>query len=120
MPTTVGSSSASVFRGTIWLRATIKTFIRHTADRIVSIHQPQVRPMVRGKANKAVEFGAKFSVSLNGEGMAGVDRICWDAYHEGLDLPAQVEIYKERYGHYPEVVLGDPLYGTRDNRERQV
>ena len=65
--------------------------------------------MVRGKANKAVEFGAKLSVSLTGQGIAGVDHIRWDAYHEGLDLPAQVEIYKERYGHYPEVVLGDPL-----------
>lgn len=89
---------------------------RRCDDRIVSIHQPQVRPMVRGKAHKAVEFGAKLSVSLTSQGIAGVDRIRWDAYHEGLDLPAQVEIYKERYGHYPEVVLGDPLYGTRDNR----
>ncbi len=93
-----------------------RTRTHRCADRIVSIHQPQVRPMVRGKANKAVEFGAKLSVSLTGQGIAGVDRISWDAYHEGLDLPAQVEIYKERYGHYPEVVLGDPLYGTHDNR----
>ena len=93
-----------------------QTKTKRCDDRIVSIHQPQVRPMVRGKANKAVEFGAKLSVSLTGQGIAGVDHIRWDAYHEGLDLPAQVEIYKERYGHYPEVVLGDPLYGTRDNR----
>ena len=93
-----------------------QTKTKRCDDRIVSIHQPQVRPMVRGKANKAVEFGAKLSVSLTGQGIAGVDHIRWDAYHEGLDLPAQVEIYKERYGHYPEVVLGDPLYGTHDNR----
>lgn len=93
-----------------------RTRTRRCADRIVSIHQPQVRPMVRGKAHKAVEFGAKLSVSLSGQGMAGVDRISWDAYHEGRDLPAQVETYKERYGHYPEVVLGDSLYGTRENR----
>ena len=77
-----------------------QTKTKRCDDRIVSIHQPQVRPMVRGKANKAVEFGAKLSVSLTGQGIAGVDHIRWDAYHEGLDLPAQVEIYKERYGHY--------------------
>ena len=30
---------------------------------------------------------------------------------------AQVEIYRERHGHYPERVLADPLYGTRANRD---
>ena len=33
-------------------------------DRIVSIHQPHVRPIVRGKTNAKVEFGAKINVSL--------------------------------------------------------
>ena len=32
-------------------------------DRIVSISQPHVRPIIRGKLNKSVEFGAKLSVS---------------------------------------------------------
>ena len=85
-------------------------------DRIVSIHQPQVRPIVRGKANKSAEFGAKLSVSLTTEGIASVDRISWDAFHEGGDLPAQVEAYKQRYGYYPQSVLGDTIYGTRENR----
>ena len=85
-------------------------------DRIVSIHQPHVRPIVRGKANKSVEFGAKLSVSLTTSGIACVDHISWDAFHEGGDLPAQVEAYKQRYGHYPQSVLGDTIYGTRENR----
>lgn len=84
--------------------------------RIVSISQPHVRPIVRGKQNKPVEFGAKLSVSLTKDGIARVDHLRWDAFHEGLDLESQVEAYRRRYGHYPEVVLGDPLYGTRDNR----
>jgi hypothetical protein len=94
-----------------------RTKSKRCSDRIVSISQPHVRPIVRGKANKKVEFGAKLSVSLTGDGIARVDKISWDAYHEGRDLKAQVEGYKERYGYYPEVVLADPLYGTRDNRE---
>lgn len=85
--------------------------------RIVSISQPYVRPMVRGKQDKPVEFGAKLSVSLTGEGLAHVDRLRWDAFHEGLDLATQVEGYRERYGHYPERVIADPLYGTRANRD---
>jgi hypothetical protein len=84
--------------------------------RIVSIHQPHVRPIVRGKANKVAEFGAKLSVSLTGSGIASVDHIRWDAFHEGGDLPTQVETYKQRYGYYPQSVLGDTIYGTRDNR----
>jgi transposase, IS5 family len=28
-------------------------------DRIISIHQPHVRPIVRGKTNAYVEFGSK-------------------------------------------------------------
>ena len=84
--------------------------------RIVSIHQPHVRPIVRGKANKVAEFGAKLSVSLTVSGIASVDHIRWDAFHEGGDLPTQVEAYKQRYGYYPQSVLGDTIYGTRDNR----
>ncbi len=63
-----------------------------------------------------MEFGAKISVSLTGEGLAHVDKLHWDAQHEGHDLEAQVEAYKKRYGYYPEVVIADTLYGSRDNR----
>lgn len=89
---------------------------RRCDDRIVSISQPYVRPIVRGKQSKPVEFGAKLSVSLNGQGLAQVDYLRWDAFHEGLDLQSQLEDYRRRYGYYPEKVLADPIYGSRDNR----
>jgi len=89
---------------------------RRCDDRIVSISQPYVRPIIRGKLDKPVEFGAKLSVSLTGEGLARMDHLRWDAFHEGNDLESQVEAYRARYGFYPEVVLGDTIYGTRDNR----
>lgn len=89
---------------------------KRCSDRIVSIHQPQVRPIVRGKASKTVEFGAKIGVSLT-DGIAFVDRINWDAYNEGEDLIPQVKAYKNRYGYYPETVSADPIYGTKANRK---
>jgi transposase, IS5 family len=90
----------------------------HRCDhRIVSISQPYVRPIVRGKQDKPVEFGAKLSVSLTADGLAHVDHLRWDAFHEGLDLESQVEAYRDRHGYYPERVLADTLYGTRANRE---
>ena len=90
--------------------------IRRCDDRIVSISQPYVRPIKRGKVNKSVEFGAKLSVSMNADGMACVDEIHWSAQLESKDLPAQVERYRQRYGYYPKKVIADPLYGTRSNR----
>ena len=84
--------------------------------RIVSLQQPHVRPIVRGKTGRSVEFGAKLSVSLDEHGLAHVDHLRWDAFNEGQDLIDQVEGYRQRYGHYPKKVLADPLYGSRENR----
>lgn len=67
-----------------------KTNTRRCDDRIVSISQPYLRPIIRGKPGKTVEFGAKISVSLTGEGLAHVDKLHWDAQHEGHDLEAQL------------------------------
>jgi len=85
-------------------------------NRIISISQPHIRPIVRGKAGKSTEFGAKISVSMV-DGLAFVDHIGWDAFNESKDLKQQVEVYKQRFGYYPEVVLGDQLYGSRENRK---
>jgi len=84
-------------------------------DRIVNIHQPHVRPIVRGKAKAKVEFGAKINVSLQ-DGFARIDRFDWRAYNEGCDLPMQVERYKTLTGHYPELVQVDKIYLNRSNR----
>jgi IS5 family transposase len=89
---------------------------RRIEDRIVNIYQPYVRPMVRGKEGKEVEFGSKASVSLIGR-MSFINRLSWDAYNEGIDLKGQVERYKALMGYYPEVVIADKIYGTRENRE---
>ena len=85
-------------------------------DRIVSISQPHVRPIVRGKAGKAVEFGAKLSISHLGSGYVTVDKLSWDAYNESGDLESQIENYKACFGYYPESVHADTIYRNRTNR----
>lgn len=89
---------------------------RSVPDRIVSISQPHIRPIVRGKAGRSVEFGAKISLSHLPGGLVSLDRLSWDAYNEGTDLIEQVERYKKRYGHYPASVHADSIYRTRANR----
>jgi hypothetical protein len=44
-----------------------------------------------------------------------VHRLSWEPYNESQDLKAQIEGYKARYGHYPEVVCADRIYRTREN-----
>ena len=91
--------------------------VRQVADRIVSISQPHVRPIVRGKASSKVEFGAKISISYQAEGYVSLDRLSWDAYNEGNDLIGQVEGYKARFGYYPTSVHADAIYQNRANRK---
>lgn len=84
-------------------------------DRIVSISQPHIRPIVRGKAGVPVEFGAKVSASYV-KGFISFDRISFDPYSEAADLPQQIEAYRSRYGVYPASVHVDKIYRTRANR----
>ena len=90
--------------------------VHSVSDRIVSIAQPYVRPIVRGKSKNHTEFGAKISASLV-DGYVFLDHLSWDAFNEGTDLVTQVERYKHRFGYYPEAVIADTIYGTQKNRK---
>ena len=83
--------------------------------RIVSIHQPHVRPIVRGKSQAKVEFGAKIHVSLV-DGISFLDELSWEAFNEGSHMMDYVERYRKRFGFYPKEVLADQIYCTRVNR----
>ena len=85
-------------------------------DRIVSLNQPHVRPIVRGKAGKKTEFGAKISASCI-DGYVFLDKISWDNFNESTDLKAQIEAFKDYTGCYPESVHADQIYRTRENRK---
>ncbi len=89
---------------------------RHSVEnRIVSISQPFIRPIVRGKAKSPVEFGAKLDLSVDEKGMARVEKLSFDAYNESEVLKTAVENYKQRTGHYPARVLVDQIYRNREN-----
>lgn len=85
--------------------------------RIVSIHQPHVRPIVRGKQKAKVEFGSKIQLSLV-NGYAFLDEFSWNAFNEGTLLIESIEHYKRRFGFYPQEVLADKIYCNRENRRR--
>ena len=90
--------------------------VHSVENRIVSIAQPWLRPIVRGKTKAPVEFGAKFDLSVDDNGFGRIEKISYDAYNESTVLVETVERFKERTGHYPERLLADQIYRTRDNR----
>lgn len=89
--------------------------VHAVADRIVSISQPYIRPIVRGKAAAPVEFGAKLDLSIDENGMARLEKLSFDAYNESDVLIGTIDRYRERTGHYPERVLVDKIYRNRTN-----
>lgn len=90
---------------------------RHThsvPDRIVSVSKPFIRPIVRGKAGKPVEFGAKLDISVS-DGWTRLEVLSFDAYNEAVNLKDMAERFRERTGQYPSRILADKIYRNRDN-----
>ena len=83
-------------------------------DRIVSLSQPYLRPIVRGKAKAPVEFGAKLDISVVG-GFVRLEKQSFDPYNESTCLQEEIERYKDREGCYPKRVLADKIYRNRAN-----
>jgi IS5 family transposase len=94
-----------------------RTKTKSVSDRIVSIHQPHIRPIVRGKSQAKVEFGAKIHCSMI-DGITFLDELNWNAFNEGSNLMSYVEQYKKRFGCYPKDLLVDKIYSTRENRKK--
>jgi len=86
------------------------------ANRIVSLYQPHVRPIVRGKEGRNTEFGSKINAS-EVNGFSWVNTLSWDAFNEGCDLKNQVEDYRKIFNCYPKTLLADGIYLTRENRK---
>lgn len=82
-------------------------------DRIVSISQPWVRPIVRGKAHVNTEFGAKLHISMV-NGYARIERLSFDAYNEASDFFKAVGAYHDTHGCYPQRILVDKIYRNRE------
>ena len=77
--------------------------VRSCIKRIISIFQPHVRPIVRGKAGSRTEYGAKIGVSVV-DGFTCIDHLSWEAYKEG-------------FGYYPREVQANKIYLNKENRK---
>ena len=87
---------------------------RKCNNRIVSLRQPHVRPIVRGKAGKRYEFGQKLAFSVV-NGYTFIEKQSFDSFNEGVILKESAERYMRQYGCYPEVIQADQIYRNREN-----
>jgi hypothetical protein len=86
-------------------------------DRIVSLHLPHIRPMVRGKDGRDVEFGPKALLSWV-NGFCFLDHFAFSAYNEAEHAETSLKKYEERFGKLPKVSIGDGIFGNRTNRQK--
>lgn len=92
-----------------------KNSVHSCRDRIISIFQPHIRPIVRGKTKSPTEFGSKIGVSVV-NGYTFIDHHSWNSYNECTDLEHQIALYKMRFGSYPAKIYADKIYMNRVNR----
>ncbi len=85
-------------------------------DRIVSVSKPYVRPIVRGKEVKSVEFGAKCNNILV-DGISFIEKLSFNAFNEGTRLPHCIKMHKRLFGVELKKIGGDASYAGNANRE---
>jgi transposase, IS5 family len=88
--------------------------VERIKDRIVSLSKPYIRPIVRGKETKQVEFGCKVN-KLQVEGLSFIEHLSFDAFNEGTRLTNTVALHRDLFGrctHHS----ADKIYATNENR----
>jgi len=85
-------------------------------DRIVSVSKPYVRPIVRGKESKNVEFGAKCN-NIMVDGLSFIEKLSFNAFNEGTRLKHCVKMHRRLFGVDVKKIGGDTGYAGKDNRD---
>lgn len=83
-------------------------------NRIVSISKAYIRPIIRGKEVKAIEFGAKVN-KLQVDGINFIEYLSYDAFNEGTRLQNGIRLHQELLGKCKQF-SGDAIYATNKNR----
>lgn len=84
-------------------------------NRIVSIDKDYLRPIVRGKEIKAVEFGAKVN-KLQIDGINFIQRISFDNFNEGTQFKNTIYKAQRLTKTKVKIIGADAIYATNKNR----
>jgi hypothetical protein len=89
--------------------------IEQIKDRIVSLSKPYIRPIVRGKETKTVEFGAKVNM-LQIDGINFIEHLSYDAFNEGTRFQHGIFVQRKLFGKCTHQ-SADQIYATNANRK---
>ncbi len=84
-------------------------------DRIVSISKSYIRPIVRGKETKPVEFGAKVNM-IQFDGINFIEHLSFNAFNEGTRLVKSIRYGRSLFGKITHI-SADDIYATNTNRK---
>lgn len=84
-------------------------------NRIVSLFKAYIRPIVRGKNKKRVEFGAKVNTWQVG-GLNFIEHLSFNAFHEGIRLKQGIAFHTKHFGKLSQLGA-DKIYATNENRK---
>jgi transposase, IS5 family len=82
--------------------------------RIVSLGKPYIRPIVRGKEIKPVEFGAKVH-KVQVSGISFIEHLSYEAFNEGTRLKQTAAFHQKHFGKLSQLGA-DAIYATNENR----
>ena len=88
---------------------------RKVNDRIVSIDRHYVRPIVRGKETKSVEFGAKVN-NIQIDGISFIEHLSFKAFNEGIRLKDCIRMQQKLMNVRVRCAAGDSIYANNANR----
>jgi hypothetical protein len=88
---------------------------KEVKHRIVSIDRPYIRPIVRGKENKRVEFGAKVN-NIQIDGVSFIEHHSFEAFNEGVRVEQCIKYHKELTGVDVKQFGGDTIYANNASR----
>jgi hypothetical protein len=85
-------------------------------ERIVSIDKSYIRPIVRGKETKQVEFGAKVNI-IQVDGINFIEHLCFNAFNEGIRIPQCISKHQQLFRKRVTHIAADRIYATNYNRK---
>ena len=89
---------------------------RKVSDRIVSINRHYIRPIVRGKETKPIEFGAKVN-NIQIDGVSFIEHLSFKAFNEGIRLKECIRIQQKLMNVRVRCVAADSIYANNANRK---
>ena len=89
---------------------------RKVSNRIVSIDRHYVRPIVRGKETKSVEFGAKVN-NVQIDGISFIEHVSFKAFNEGIRLKDCIRMQQKLMNVRVRCVAADSIYANNANRK---